>query len=604
MSGWSPDRKVRAGTPPTAGRAGAPLLSRRMFSAGTAAAGMALATSAPPVRAQLASDRLGAARRWAEVEFRPSTLTVDERMEEMTFFIRAAARLRQQRIFVLSETIRTHEYEARVLARAFAEITGITVIHDLAQEGEVVNRIQQQRRSGRNFYDAYVNDSDFIGTHARYGGVVPISDWIAGDGADVTLPSLDLEDFIGTSFTTGPDNKLYQLPDQQFANLYWFRYDWFQRPELQQRFREAYGYELGVPINWKAYEDIAAFFTEQVREIDGVRVWGHMDYGARDPSLGWRFTDAWLSIAGAADKGIPNGSPVDEWGIRVEGCHPVGSSVSRGGASNSPAAVYALRKYLDWLRKYAPPEAAGMTFTEAGPVPGQGHIAQQIFWYTAFAPDLTRAGLPVVSDDGTPKWRMAPTPHGAYWQEGMKLGYQDCGAWTLMADTPVERRKAAWLYAQFCVCKAVSLKKTLVGLTPIRKSDLDSEAMSEAAPRLGGLVEFYRGPARTLWTPTGTNVPHYPLLAPVWWQILAGAVAGRATPQEAMDQIAADQDAVLGRLAQDPTIRSCAPRLNEPENPAVWLDRPGAPWPTLADEEGQGRTVPYDELIATWKQAG
>lgn len=245
-----------------------------------------------------------------------------------------------------------------------------------------------------------------------------------------------------------------------------------------------------------------------------------------------------------------------------------------------------------------------MTFTEAGPLPGQGHIAQQVFWYTAFAPDLTRAGLPVVNDDGTPKWRMAPTPHGAYWQEGMKLGYQDCGAWTLMASTPVDRRKAAWLYAQFCVCKSVSLKKTLVGLTPIRKSDLFSEAMTEAAPRLGGLVEFYRSPARTSWTPTGTNVPHYPLLAPVWWQTLAGAVAGRATPQEAMDQIASDQDAVLGRLAQDRAITSCAPRLNEPEDPAVWLERPGAPWPALADEEGRGRTVPYDEMIATWQQAG
>ena len=28
-------------------------------------------------------------------------------------------------------------------------------------------------------------------------------------------------------------------------------------------------------------------------------------------------TDAWLSMAGAADPGIPNGRPVDEWGIRM-----------------------------------------------------------------------------------------------------------------------------------------------------------------------------------------------------------------------------------------------------------------------------------------------
>jgi glycerol transport system substrate-binding protein len=72
-----------------------------------------------------------------------------------------------------------------------------------------------------------------------------------------------------------------------------------------------------VPLNWSAYEDIAEFFTNDVKTIDGKKIYGHMDYGKKDPSLGWRFTDAWLSMAGAADKGIPNGMPVDEWGIRV-----------------------------------------------------------------------------------------------------------------------------------------------------------------------------------------------------------------------------------------------------------------------------------------------
>ena len=81
-----------------------------------------------------------------------------------------------------------------------------------------------------------------------------------------------------------------------------------------------------------------------------------MDYGQKDPSLGWRFTDAWFSMAGAGDKGLPNGLPVDEWGIRVEECHPVGSSVSRGGATNGPAAVYATTKYVDWLVSTRPPK--------------------------------------------------------------------------------------------------------------------------------------------------------------------------------------------------------------------------------------------------------
>ena len=44
-----------------------------------------------------------------------------------------------------------------------------------------------------------------------------------------------------------------------------------------------------------------------------------------------------------------------------------------------------------------------MTFSESGPVPAQGGVAQQIFWYTAFTADMTSPGLPVVNEDGTPK---------------------------------------------------------------------------------------------------------------------------------------------------------------------------------------------------------
>ena len=545
---------------------------------------------------------MAAAEKWAAEEFQPSTLTPEEQKAEMEWFIKAAEPFKGMDIRVVSETITTHSYESKTLAKAFTEITGIKVTHDLIGEGDVIEKLQTQMQSDENIYDAYINDSDLIGTHFRYQKAIPLSDWMSGDGKDVTNPNLDVDDFIGKSFTTGPDGKLYQLPDQQFANLYWFRYDLFTRDDLKAKFKEIYGYDLGVPVNWSAYEDIAEFFTEHVKEIDGQRIWGHMDYGKKDPSLGWRFTDAWLSMAGAGDKGIPNGLPVDEWGIRVDGCRPVGSNVSRGGDTNGPAAVYALTKYIDWLKKYAPPEASGMTFSEAGPVPAQGQIAQQIFWYTAFTASMTEPGLPVMNEDGTPKWRMAPSPHGPYWEEGMKLGYQDAGSWTLMKSTPVERRKAAWLYAQFVVSKTVSLKKTLVGLTPIRESDLQSEAMTEAAPKLGGLVEFYRSPARVSWTPTGTNVPDYPKLAQLWWANVAEAVTGEKTPQEAMDSLANQQDRVLARLERAKVQGECGPKLNEEKGAEYWFGQPGAPKPKLDNEKPRGETVDYDSLVQAWRE--
>jgi glycerol transport system substrate-binding protein len=545
------------------------------------------------------------ARKWIDAEFQPSTLSKDEQAKEMEWFVNAAKPFAGMEINVVSETITTHEYEAKTLAKAFTEITGIKLTHDLIQEGDVVEKIQTQMQSGRNIYDAWVNDSDLIGTHFRYKQAIALDDWMAGEGKDVTSPTLDVPDFIGRSFTTAPDGKMYQLPDQQFANLYWFRYDWFQRPDIKEKFKAKYGYDLGVQVNWSAYEDIAEFFTNDIKEVDGVKVYGHMDYGKKDPSLGWRFTDAWLSMAGSGDKGIPNGKPVDEWGVRMEGCRPVGSSIDRGGDTNGPAAVYSIVKYIDWLKKYAPPQANGMNFSESGPVPAQGNIAQQIFWYTAFTADMVKPGLPVMNSDGKPKWRMAPSPHGSYWKEGMKLGYQDAGSWTLLKSTPVERRKAAWLYAQFVTSKTVSLKKSHVGLTFIRDSDIWDKSFTDRAPQLGGLVEFYRSPARVQWTPTGNNIPDYPKMAQLWWQNIGDASSGSKTPQAAMDALAAGQDDVLGRLERANVQGECGPKLNPKTSAENWYkkavaDGNVAPQRKLANEKPKGETIDYDTLIKSW----
>ncbi|GGW25040.1 ABC transporter substrate-binding protein [Gemmobacter lanyuensis] len=557
----------------------------------------------------------GAAPAWADMEAAKAFLDAEigdlsalsraDQEAEMQWFVDAAKPLAGMEIKVVSETITTHEYESKVLAPAFTAITGIKITHDLIGEGDVVEKLQTQMQSGENIYDAYINDSDLIGTHWRYKQARSLTKWMEGDGKAFTNPNLDLADFIGAKFTTAPDGELYQLPDQQFANLYWFRYDWFSDQKTKDDFKAKYGYELGVPLNWSAYEDIAEFFTGRDMSYLGgpaSGVYGNMDYGKKDPSLGWRYTDAWMSMAGMGDKGEPNGLPVDEWGIRVdENSRPVGSCVARGGATNDAAAVYAVTKAIDWLQKFTPPEAQGMTFGEAGPVPAQGNIAQQMFWYTAFTADMVKPGTPVMNEDGTPKWRMAPSPHGAYWQEGTKVGYQDVGSWTLMESTPVDRAQAAWLYAQFVTSKTVDVKKSHIGLTFARESTIQHQSFTDRAPQLGGLVEFYRSPARVAWSPTGTNIPDYPKLAQLWWQNIGDAMSGSKTPQEALDALCAEQEKVLERLERAGVQGDIGPKMNEEKDPQEWLDAPGAPVAKLENEKPQGETVSYDELIKSWQ---
>ena len=119
---------------------------------------------------------MAAAEKWVDEEFQPSTLSREDQLKEMQWFIDAAKPFEGMEINVLSETIPTHTYESEVLTKAFEEITGIKVNHQLLGEGEVVQAVQTQMQTNRNLYDAYINDSDLIGTHSRLQSAVNLTD--------------------------------------------------------------------------------------------------------------------------------------------------------------------------------------------------------------------------------------------------------------------------------------------------------------------------------------------------------------------------------------------------------------------------------------------
>jgi glycerol transport system substrate-binding protein len=191
--------------------------------------------------------------------------------------------------------------------------------------------------------------------------------------------------------------------------------------------------------------------------------------------------------------------------------------------------------------------------------------------------------------------------HGAFaaWRllgRRQKIGYQDAGSWTLMKSTPVDRAKAAWLYAQFVTSKTVDLKKSHVGLTFIRESTINHDQLHRACRKLGGLIEFYRSPARVQWSPTGTNVPDYPR-----WRSCGGRTSATPCPAEdrpgSARQSLRGAGAVLERLERAGVQGDLGPKMNEPQDASYWLEQPGAPYPKLENEDETPQTVSYDELI-------
>src|SRR5678815_5204842 len=116
------------------------------------------AKSSPPG----AGGSMDKAKEWVDKEFQPSTLSKEDQLKELQWFYDAAKPFRGMEINVLSETVPTHEYELKTLTKAFEEITGIKVNHQLLGEGEVVQAVQTQMQTNRSLYDGYINDLSLI----------------------------------------------------------------------------------------------------------------------------------------------------------------------------------------------------------------------------------------------------------------------------------------------------------------------------------------------------------------------------------------------------------------------------------------------------------
>jgi len=84
---------------------------------------------------------------------------------------------------------------------------------------------------------------------------------------------------------------------------------------------------------------------------------------------------------------------------------------------------------------------------------------------------------------------------------------------------------------------------------------------------------------------------------------ISEAASGEKTPQQALDGLAKDQDAIMTRLERSKVQPICGPKMNEERDAQYWFDQPGAPKPKLANEKPQGETVSYNELLKSWEAA-
>ena len=163
------------------------------------------------------------------------------------------------------------------LSKDFEEQSGHSMSFEFVPWPNFADRMLNELNSGGQLCDLMIGDSQWIGLGAEAGHYVQLNEFFDEQG-------ITMEDFIPATVTgyaewpKGSPN-YWALPAFGDVVGWTYRRDWFERPELQSEFNEAYGRPLAVPETLAELKDIAEFF--QGREIDGTTVYGAAIYTER-----------------------------------------------------------------------------------------------------------------------------------------------------------------------------------------------------------------------------------------------------------------------------------------------------------------------------------
>jgi len=185
--------------------------------------------------------------------FKPSTLSKEDQMKEMQWFIKGPpAPFKGMEINAVSENPdRATNMNRRRWRKRSRKSPASRSSTDIIQEGGRRREDSRPRCSpARTSMTAWINDSDFIGTHFRYG---PSGRFDGMDGRrsqgrhrpDARRQRLHRQ----VVHHTAPNGHLYQLPDQQFREPLLVPLRLVSPiPTTKPSSRPKYGYDLGVPV--------------------------------------------------------------------------------------------------------------------------------------------------------------------------------------------------------------------------------------------------------------------------------------------------------------------------------------------------------------------
>ena len=385
------------------------------------------------------------------------------------------------------------------LSKDFEAQSGHTMKFEFVPWPNFADRMLNELNSGGKLCDLLIGDSQWIGGGAENGHYVKLNDFFDANG-------ISMDDFAPATvyaYSTWPKGtpNYYALPAMGDANGWFYRKDWFARPEIQADFKAKYGRDLAEPKTQKELLEIAQFF--QGREIDGQTVYGASIFTER------------------GSEGITMGATgaLYAWGFKYENTP---GKYDMEGAVNSPAAVEALEFYKEFYKTATPPGYDNAYMEQSLDAFKSGQVAMAMNWF-AFFP-----GLYADPNTGGDKIDFFVNPP-------QNVAASTLGGQGISVVSYSDHKDAALEYIKWFAQPDVQKKWWSMGGYSCHKAVLDDPGFKDTAPFAGDFLDAMAG-VQDFW-----QEPAYAsLLLAMQERIHNYVVADQGTAQEALDGLIAD----------------------------------------------------------------
>ena len=385
------------------------------------------------------------------------------------------------------------------LSKDFESQSGIKMNFEFIPWPNFADRMLNELNSGGQLCDLLIGDSQWIGGGAENGHYIKLNDFFDAN-------AISMDDFAPATvyaYSTWPKGtpNYYALPAMGDANGWFYRKDWFARPEIQAAFKEKHGRDLAEPKTQKELLEVAQFF--QGMEIDGKTVYGASIFTERGSE------GITMGVTGA----------LYAWGFKYENTP---GKYDMEGAVNSPEAVEALEFYKTLYQTGTPPGYDNAYMEQSLDAFKSGQVAMAMNWF-AFFPGLYAD--PTVGGD---KIDFFVNP-------GQNVAASTLGGQGISVVSYSDNVEGALAYVKWFADPEVQKKWSAAGGYSCHKAVLDDPAFLTATPfgddfleAMAGVQDFWQEPA------------YASLLIAMQERVHNFVVADQGTAQEALDGLIAD----------------------------------------------------------------